>query len=91
MNCLSIDINNGSYLIGEEIVSYENPRPNIGIHRLVFVLFRQVGRQTIDAPGWRQSFSTRDFSEVYNLGSPVAAIYFNCKREHTSGGTPRRG
>ncbi|MCI82536.1 protein HEADING DATE 3A-like, partial [Trifolium medium] len=41
---------------------------------------------TILAPGWRQNFSTRDFAEVYNLGLPVAALYFNCQRENGSGG-----
>ncbi|KAJ4957256.1 hypothetical protein NE237_014039 [Protea cynaroides] len=67
--------------LGQEIVSYENPRPMVGIHRFVYVLFKQPGRQTIDAPGWRQNFITRDFAELYNLGSPVAAVYFNSQRE----------
>ncbi|KAF2608732.1 hypothetical protein F2Q68_00046585, partial [Brassica cretica] len=26
---------------------------------------------------WRQRFNTREFSEIYNLGLPVAAVYFN--------------
>lgn len=68
------------FLIGEEIVCYESPRPMVGIHRIIFVLFRQLGRQMIHSPGWRQNFNTRDFAEVYNLGLPVAAMYFNCKR-----------
>ncbi|XP_039133907.1 protein TWIN SISTER of FT-like isoform X1 [Dioscorea cayenensis subsp. rotundata] len=71
---------------GNEVVSYESPRPIAGIHRLVFVLFRQDVRQTIYAPGWRQNFNTRDFSALYNLGSPVAAMYFNCQRENGCGG-----
>ncbi|XP_061359479.1 protein VERNALIZATION 3-like [Gastrolobium bilobum] len=71
---------------GQEIVSYESPRPTSGIHRFVFVLFRQMGRHTIIAPGWRQNFITRDFAEVYNLGLPVAAVYFNCQRQGGSGG-----
>ncbi|KAJ1391398.1 Phosphatidylethanolamine-binding protein [Sesbania bispinosa] len=33
-----------------------------------------------------KNFITRDFAEVYNLGLPVAAIYFNCQRESGSGG-----
>uniref|UniRef100_A0A7N0VLN8 Flowering locus T n=1 Tax=Kalanchoe fedtschenkoi TaxID=63787 RepID=A0A7N0VLN8_KALFE len=66
---------------GQEIVCYESPRPTAGIHRFVFVLFRQLGRQTVYAPGWRQHFKTREFAELYNLGSPVAALYFNCQRE----------
>ncbi|THU45626.1 hypothetical protein C4D60_Mb02t19960 [Musa balbisiana] len=72
---------------GQEVVCYESPRPQLGIHRYVFVLFRQLpSRQAVDAPGWRQNFNTRDFAELYNLGSPVAAVYFNCQRESGSGG-----
>nr|AEU08961.1 flowering locus T [Litchi chinensis]AEU08963.1 flowering locus T [Litchi chinensis]AEU08965.1 flowering locus T [Litchi chinensis] len=74
---------------GQEIVSYESPRPTVGIHRFVFVLFRQPSRQTMYAPGWRQNFNTKDFAELYNLGSPVAAVYFNCQRESGSGGRRR--
>ncbi|XP_076945080.1 protein HEADING DATE 3A-like [Bidens hawaiensis] len=74
---------------GQEIVCYESPRPSMGIHRMVFVLFRQLGRQTVYAPGWRQNFNTRDFAELYNLGSPVAAVYFNCQRESGFGGRRR--
>ncbi|KAF8732939.1 hypothetical protein HU200_015290 [Digitaria exilis] len=67
--------------LGQEVTLYENPRPTMGIHRFVFVLFQQMGRQTVYAPGWRQNFNTRDFAELYNLGPPVAAVYFNCQRE----------
>ncbi|RVX23826.1 Protein HEADING DATE 3A [Vitis vinifera] len=58
----------------------------LGFIALFFVLFRQLGRQTVYAPGWRQNFNTRDFAELYNLGLPVAAVYFNCQREGGSGG-----
>nr|AMR34692.1 flowering locus T3 [Fragaria x ananassa]AMR34796.1 flowering locus T3 [Fragaria x ananassa] len=71
---------------GQEIVSYESPRPAMGIHRFVSVLYRQLGRKTVYAPEWRQNFSTRKFAENYNLGSPVAAVYFNCQRETGCGG-----
>uniref|UniRef100_A0A0E0K229 Uncharacterized protein n=1 Tax=Oryza punctata TaxID=4537 RepID=A0A0E0K229_ORYPU len=71
---------------GNEIVSYESPKPTAGIHRFVFVLFRQSVQQTIYAPGWRQNFNTRDFSALYNLGPPVAAVFFNCQRENGCGG-----
>ncbi|KAK1402882.1 Phosphatidylethanolamine-binding protein PEBP [Heracleum sosnowskyi] len=75
---------------GQETMCYESPRPSSGIHRFVFVLFRQLGRQTVYAPCWRQNFNTREFAETYNLGSPVAALYFNCQRETGSGGRTRR-
>ncbi|AES80791.2 putative phosphatidylethanolamine-binding protein [Medicago truncatula] len=71
---------------GNEVVSYEKPRPNLGIHRFVFVLLHQQCRQRVYAPGWRQNFNTREFIEFYNLGSPVAAVFFNCQRETGSGG-----
>ncbi|WVZ06137.1 hypothetical protein V8G54_019483, partial [Vigna mungo] len=71
---------------GHEIVEYESPRPTSGIHRIVLVLFRQLGRQIVHAPRWRNNFNTRDFAQVYNLGLPVAAVYFNCQRESGWGG-----
>ncbi|KAH0897100.1 hypothetical protein HID58_046668, partial [Brassica napus] len=71
---------------GNEIVSYESPRPNSGIHRIVLVLFRQLGRQTVYEPGWRQQFNTREFASLYNLGLPVAAVFYNCQRESGCGG-----
>ncbi|KAJ1274884.1 hypothetical protein BS78_05G093900 [Paspalum vaginatum] len=71
---------------GNEIVPYESPRPTAGIHRFVFILFRQSVRQTTYAPGWRSNFNTRDFAAIYSLGSPVAAVYFNCQRENGCGG-----
>ncbi|KAK7315662.1 hypothetical protein VNO77_34228 [Canavalia gladiata] len=71
---------------GHEVVTYESPRPLMGIHRIVFVLFRQLGRETVYAPGWRQNFNTREFAELYNLGLPVASVYFNIQRESGTGG-----
>ncbi|KAL0903955.1 hypothetical protein M5K25_026019 [Dendrobium thyrsiflorum] len=71
---------------GHEMMCYESPRPSCGIHRYVFVLFEQIGRETVCCPAWRQNFNTREFAENYNLGSPVAALYFNCQRESGWGG-----
>ncbi|OAY32355.1 protein TERMINAL FLOWER 1 [Manihot esculenta] len=66
---------------GREVVSYEIPRPNIGIHRFVFVLFKQKRRHTINPPSSRDHFSTRNFAAENDLGLPVAAVYFNAQRE----------
>nr|ACX53295.1 terminal flower 1-like protein [Crocus sativus] len=66
---------------GREMVSYESPRPNIGIHRFVFVLFRQKRRQSVGPPPSRDRFSTRRFAAENDLGLPVAAVYFNAQRE----------
>ncbi|XP_010255492.1 PREDICTED: CEN-like protein 1 [Nelumbo nucifera] len=66
---------------GREIVGYETPKPVIGIHRFVFILFKQKGRKTVKPPASRDQFSTRKFSEENGLGLPVAAVYFNAQRE----------
>ncbi|RVW86959.1 CEN-like protein 2 [Vitis vinifera] len=66
---------------GREIVNYEMPRPNIGIHRFVFLLFKQKRRQTVNPPSSRDRFSTRNFAEENELGPPVAAVFFNAQRE----------
>ncbi|CAF1828916.1 hypothetical protein HID58_059641 [Brassica napus] len=71
---------------GNELVHYENPCPTSGIHRVALMLFWQLGRQTVYAPEWRQRFNTREFAENYNLGLPVAAVFFNCQRENGCGG-----
>nr|UXD79224.1 flowering locus T-like 5 protein [Narcissus tazetta subsp. chinensis] len=71
---------------GNEIVGYEKPRTPSGIHRIVFLVFQQKVQQTVYAPGWRQNFITRDFAAFYELGLPVAALYFNCQRETGCGG-----
>jgi phosphatidylethanolamine-binding protein len=62
-------------------VSYESPRPNIGIHRFIFVLYRQKRRQAMNPPSSRDRFNTRRFAEENDLGLPVAAVYFNAQRE----------
>ncbi|PHU23008.1 Protein SELF-PRUNING [Capsicum chinense] len=66
---------------GREIICYETPKPIIGIHRYVFLLYKQRGRQTVKAPTIRDQFNTRRFSVENGLGSPVAAVYFNAQRE----------
>ncbi|KAK2999412.1 hypothetical protein RJ639_021199 [Escallonia herrerae] len=68
---------------GREVVSYEMPRPNIGIHRFVFVLFKQRRRQILVnyPPSSRDHFNTRSFAAENDLGLPVAAVFFNSQRE----------
>jgi len=63
-------------------VSYETPKPVVGIHRYVFILFKQTrGRQTVRPPAARDCFNTRRFAAENGLGLPVAAVYFNAQRE----------
>ncbi|KAK2655290.1 hypothetical protein Ddye_008342 [Dipteronia dyeriana] len=66
---------------GKEVVGYEIPKPNIGIHRFVFVLFKQKRRQTINPPPSRDHFNTKAFAADNDFGLPVAAVYFNAQRE----------
>ena len=68
------------------MVCYESPAPATGIHRMVLVLFRQLGRGTVFPPSMRHNFNTRSFARCYNLGAPVAAKYFNFQRPAGSGG-----
>ncbi|CAN4114949.1 unnamed protein product [Withania somnifera] len=49
---------------GNEVICYESPRPSMGIHRMIFSLFHQLGRETVYAPNWRQNFNTRQFAVV---------------------------
>ncbi|OQU81511.1 hypothetical protein SORBI_3006G068300 [Sorghum bicolor] len=66
---------------GTELAMYESPKPYIGIHRFVFVLFKQKSRQSVRPPSSRDYFSTRRFAADNDLGLPVAAVYFNAQRE----------
>ncbi|CAN6692139.1 unnamed protein product [Malus baccata var. baccata] len=66
---------------GKEVVKYEMPRPNIGIHRFVFLLFKQKARQTVIPPASKDHFNTRKFAEANDLGLPVTAVFFNAQRE----------
>ncbi|XP_021847311.1 protein TWIN SISTER of FT-like [Spinacia oleracea] len=79
----------GNINAGQEIVAYESPRPSLGIHRYVFVLFRHMEMKSISHPGWRQNFYTREFAERYDLRMPVAASYFTCQRESNYRGRRR--
>ncbi|KAG8075843.1 hypothetical protein GUJ93_ZPchr0006g45069 [Zizania palustris] len=69
---------------GEVVVPYMGPKPPVGIHRYVLVLFQQKARVAAPAPdaeAARGRFSTRAFAERHDLGLPVAAMYFNAQKE----------
>ncbi|CAN1171410.1 CEN-like protein 2 [Linum perenne] len=67
---------------GKEVVSYEMPRPIIGIHRFVLILFKQKSRgQLVNTVSSRDNFNTRKFAQSNDLGPPVAAVFFNAQRE----------
>ncbi|XP_009627801.1 protein VERNALIZATION 3-like [Nicotiana tabacum] len=74
---------------GNEIIRYESPRPSLGIHRYILVLFQQLNREVVNAPDIidsRQNFNTRDFARFHNLNLHVAVVYFNCNRESGTDG-----
>ncbi|KAJ4792821.1 Protein MOTHER of FT and TF 1 [Rhynchospora pubera] len=67
---------------GYEVVPYLAPNPQVGVHRFVLVLFQQHSLlRGICEMNTRARFCTRDFSRDHNLGPPVAAAFFNCRRE----------
>jgi phosphatidylethanolamine-binding protein (PEBP) family uncharacterized protein len=67
---------------GRELVPYMGPRPPVGIHRYIFVLFKQPSAPFLIAPpAVRNNFSTRNFAAHYGLGLPVAATYCNAQKE----------
>ncbi|RCV21493.1 hypothetical protein SETIT_4G143700v2 [Setaria italica] len=71
----------------ETVVPYVGPRPQVGIHRYVLVLFQQRARMNAPPPmamvgeAARANFTTRAFASRHDLELPVAAMYFNAQRE----------
>ncbi|KAE8694258.1 CEN-like protein 1 [Hibiscus syriacus] len=60
---------------GKEIVSYESPNPVVGIHRYVFVLFKQRGRRTVSPLSWRDYFNTRRSSKTKKKHREEPEVY----------------
>ncbi|KAL9337547.1 hypothetical protein Peur_069316 [Populus x canadensis] len=68
---------------GKEILSYVGPRPPVGIHRYILVLFQQkmpLGSM-VEPPQNRSHFNTRLYAAHLDLGLPVATVYFNAQKE----------
>ncbi|KAK7327983.1 hypothetical protein VNO77_22077 [Canavalia gladiata] len=79
-----VDIPEGSDATrGRELVMYMGPCPPAGIHRYVFVAFKQTSGPLvgIGPPQGRPNFKTRQFASQHRLGLPVAAVYFNSHKE----------
>ncbi|KAJ7970288.1 MOTHER of FT and TFL1 1 [Quillaja saponaria] len=67
---------------GKEILPYMGPRPPVGIHRYILVLFQQKAPLgLVDQPPSRANFNTRFFARQLDLGLPVATVYFNAQKE----------
>ncbi|KAJ9132060.1 hypothetical protein P3X46_034573 [Hevea brasiliensis] len=70
---------------GKEILSYVGPRPPVGIHRYILVLFQQkMELGMAEQPQSRANFNTRMFAAHLDLGLPVATVYFNAQKEPAS-------
>ncbi|KAK9115926.1 hypothetical protein Sjap_014873 [Stephania japonica] len=74
--------------LGKEVLEYMEPKPAVGIHRYILVLFRQnaalADDMVFEQPASRANFSTRSFAAQLGLGLPVATVYFNAQKEPTS-------
>lgn len=69
-------IRRNKIFIEKEIVGYESPKPVIGIHKHVFVIYKQNReRQIVKPPATRGHFKTQRFTAENRLGSPVASVY----------------
>jgi phosphatidylethanolamine-binding protein (PEBP) family uncharacterized protein len=68
-------------LAGREVVPYTGPKPPIGIHRYIFVLFKQQRPLPLAPPTTRHNFNVKSFAQEYGLGLPVAAVYYNAQKE----------
>ncbi|KAL8141807.1 hypothetical protein V2J09_014839 [Rumex salicifolius] len=68
---------------GKEILSYVAPKPTVGIHRYILVLYEhtQPVGPSAEPPESRANFNTRRFADELQLGLPVATFYFNAQKE----------
>ncbi|KAL1500855.1 hypothetical protein ABEB36_006279 [Hypothenemus hampei] len=73
---------------GEVLSAYvgSGPPPNTGLHRYVFLVYKQNGKLTFDEPRLpntsddkRSGFSIRKFATKYNLGTPVAGNFYQAE------------
>ncbi|XP_063541531.1 phosphatidylethanolamine-binding protein homolog F40A3.3-like [Cydia strobilella] len=73
---------------GEVLSGYigSGPPDGTGIHRYVYILYKQPGKLSFDEPrltnksiDGRASFSTKKFAEKYNLGAPVAGNFYRAQ------------
>ncbi|XP_063628638.1 protein D3-like isoform X2 [Cydia splendana] len=73
---------------GEVLSGYigSGPPEGTGIHRYVYILYKQPGKLSFDEPrltnksiDGRAAFSTKKFAEKYNLGAPVAGNFYRAQ------------
>ncbi|XP_061368819.1 protein MOTHER of FT and TFL1 homolog 1-like [Gastrolobium bilobum] len=84
LHWIVVDIPEGSDASqGREVVMYMGPCPLAGIHRYVFVAFKQTDGPLVGVgpPQGRANFKSREFASRHHLGLPVAAVYFHSQKE----------
>ncbi|XP_050420430.1 protein D3-like [Adelges cooleyi] len=73
---------------GETLSEYvgSGPPPDTGLHRYVFLVYKQPSKLTFDEPRLtnksgekREKFSIKNFAQKYNLGTPVAGNYYQAQ------------
>ncbi|KAH1156759.1 hypothetical protein GYH30_051528 [Glycine max] len=72
-------------MVDHDAPSPSDPNMREYLHRVsIDINIKHVQENVFTSSGWRQNYiMTRDFA--YNLGLPVAAVYFNCQRQGGSG------
>lgn len=82
------NINGNDVASGETLSAYvgSGPPPDTGLHRYVFLVYKQNGQITFDEPRLtntsgenRGGFSIRKFAEKYKLGNPVAGNLYQAE------------
>ncbi|KAL8233213.1 hypothetical protein R6Q57_002991 [Mikania cordata] len=67
---------------GTEVVPYDVPNPEVGVHRYVMLLYKQQSPLNgIEPLLSRVCFKSQDFAEKHNLGKPVGITYFYVRRQ----------
>jgi len=74
---------------GTTLTQYAGPSPpaNTGLHRYVFLVFKQENELSVDEPiissraGSRGKFSVREFAAKHHLGTPKAVNFFQAQHE----------
>ncbi|XP_032526491.1 phosphatidylethanolamine-binding protein homolog F40A3.3-like isoform X3 [Danaus plexippus] len=78
----------GNISSGEVLSAYvgSGPPPDTGLHRYVFLVYKQPGKLSFDEPRLpntsgdkRGGFSIAKFAKKYNLGEPVAGNFYQAK------------
>lgn len=73
---------------GDTLSAYvgSGPPPGTGLHRYVFLVYKQNGQLSFDEPRLtntsgdnRANFSIAKFAQKYNLGNPVAGNFYQAQ------------